>query len=62
MGPRGLGHEPSSVKVDDDAGRRGESLGLQPQGQRDGSPLRAAERQQRLAVLEKESSTMSKYN
>lgn len=55
MGPRGLGHKPSSVKVDDNAGRRGESLGLQPQGQRDGAPLRAAERQQCLAVLEKAS-------
>lgn len=28
MGPGGLGHKPSSVKVDDDAGRRGLSLGL----------------------------------
>lgn len=53
MGPGGLGHKASSVKMDDDAGRRGESLGLQPQGQRDGSPLSTAERQQCLAVLEK---------
>lgn len=51
MGLGGLGHEASPVEVDEEAGRRGQALGLQPQRQRDGSPLRAGERQQRLAVL-----------
>lgn len=52
MGLGGLGHKASSVEVDQEAGRRGEALGLQPQRQRDGSPLRAGQRQQSLAVLE----------
>lgn len=52
VGPGGLGHEPSSVKVDEKAGGRREPLGLEPEGQRDGPPLGTAERQQSLAVLE----------
>ena len=47
----GLGHKSPPMEVDQEAGRRGEALGLQPQWQRDGAPLRAGERQQSLAVL-----------
>lgn len=51
VGAGRLGHEPSSVKVDEKAGRRRQPLGLEPQRQRHGPPLGTAERQQSLAVL-----------
>lgn len=62
VGPWCLGHKPSSVKVDEKAGRRREPLGLEPQWQRDGPPLGTAERQQSLAVLEGQRRTMKKHN
>ena len=53
MGLGGLGHKAATMEVDQETGRGGETLGLQPQRQRDGTSLSARERQQSFTVLER---------
>lgn len=47
----GLCHKASTMEMDQETWRRGEALGLQPQGKRDSTPLGAGQRQQCFTVL-----------